>query len=108
MQLSSIRRPTPEISTLSLHDALPTSACRGRGRGSCAACSAIPTASARRTSPPSPGGTSPVTAAGATRTRSEEHTSELQSLRQLVCRLLLEKTKHQTVASYFQYCSSIA
>src|SRR5262245_64264032 len=25
--------------------------------------------------------------------RSEEHTSELQSLRQLVCRLLLEKTK---------------
>src|ERR1039458_10474678 len=27
------------------------------------------------------------------RTRSEEHTSELQSLRQLVCRLLLEKTK---------------
>src|SRR5262245_63830826 len=27
--------------------------------------------------------------------RSEEHTSELQSLRQLVCRLLLEKKKHQ-------------
>src|ERR1035438_10596162 len=26
------------------------------------------------------------------RTRSEEHTSELQSLRHLVCRLLLEKT----------------
>src|SRR5262245_65074363 len=26
--------------------------------------------------------------------RSEEHTSELQSLRQLVCRLLLEKTQH--------------
>src|SRR5262245_63462293 len=34
------------------------------------------------------------------RTRSEEHTSELQSLRHLVCRLLLEKKKnvhfHQT------------
>src|SRR5205814_2515906 len=28
------------------------------------------------------------------RRRSEEHTSELQSLRQLVCRLLLEKKKH--------------
>src|SRR5205814_3043701 len=28
------------------------------------------------------------------RTRSEEHTSELQSLRHLVCRLLLEKKKH--------------
>src|SRR5437899_8915147 len=31
-----------------------------------------------------------VTGSGA---RSEEHTSELQSLRQLVCRLLLEKKK---------------
>src|SRR5437899_1978264 len=29
------------------------------------------------------------------RTRSEEHTSELQSLRHLVCRLLLEKKKTQ-------------
>src|SRR5205814_6722767 len=32
-------------------------------------------------------------ACGADRSRSEEHTSELQSLRQLVCRLLLEKEK---------------
>src|SRR5262245_64842732 len=30
-----------------------------------------------------------------TRSRSEEHTSELQSLRHLVCRLLLEKKKQQ-------------
>src|SRR5262245_62702413 len=30
------------------------------------------------------------------RTRSEEHTSELQSLRHLVCRLLLEKKKKKT------------
>src|SRR5258705_3868469 len=29
-------------------------------------------------------------------TRSEEHTSELQSLRHLVCRLLLEKKKNHT------------
>src|SRR5437899_4320652 len=29
--------------------------------------------------------------------RSEEHTSELQSLRHLVCRLLLEKKKAKTV-----------
>src|SRR5262245_64943579 len=29
-------------------------------------------------------------------TRSEEHTSELQSLRHLVCRLLLEKKKKRT------------
>src|SRR5437773_9695518 len=32
----------------------------------------------------------------ATSTRSEEHTSELQSHHDLVCRLLLEKKKHQT------------
>src|SRR5205814_10379560 len=32
-------------------------------------------------------------AVGAAATRSEEHTSELQSLRHLVCRLLLEKKK---------------
>src|SRR5262245_64984550 len=38
-------------------------------------------AKAHSTAPPSP------------RTRSEEHTSELQSLRHLVCRLLLEKKK---------------
>src|SRR5262245_62914444 len=31
--------------------------------------------------------------------RSEEHTSELQSLRHLVCRLLLEKKKHITTLS---------
>src|SRR5437899_4139618 len=31
-----------------------------------------------------------------TDTRSEEHTSELQSLRHLVCRLLLEKKKNRT------------
>src|SRR5437899_11328428 len=32
-------------------------------------------------------------------TRSEEHTSELQSLRHLVCRLLLEKKKYQAIVS---------
>src|SRR3712207_7050824 len=39
-----------------------------------------------------------ATLAGGTafqRTRSEEHTSELQSRQYLVCRLLLEKKKHQ-------------
>src|SRR5205814_9255316 len=34
-----------------------------------------------------------VNTAGADGLRSEEHTSELQSLRHLVCRLLLEKKK---------------
>src|SRR5262245_64331008 len=35
----------------------------------------------------------PVVRADESRGRSEEHTSELQSLRHLVCRLLLEKKK---------------
>src|SRR5438552_5506706 len=66
---------TPEIYTLSLHDALPIwpgSASRRRPRS--------------WRSPPS---TSP----SSWRTRSEEHTSELQSPDHLVCRLLLEKKK---------------
>src|SRR5437899_9539887 len=33
--------------------------------------------------------------------RSEEHTSELQSLRHLVCRLLLEKKKNKKKMQYF-------
>src|SRR5882724_13398867 len=64
---------TTEIYTLSLHDALPiwirpialpAWTCTARSRATC-----FP------------------------RHRSEEHTSELQSLRHLVCRLLLEKKK---------------
>src|SRR5215831_20000912 len=35
----------------------------------------------------------PAAPRGQRRSRSEEHTSELQSLRHLVCRLLLEKKK---------------
>src|SRR5262249_58588092 len=38
----------------------------------------------------------PSNAADATSKRSEEHTSELQSLTNLVCRLLLEKKKQPT------------
>src|SRR5437899_6734308 len=64
---------TTEIYTLSLHDALPIS---WSASPSCS-----PRHSSRRSSP----------SWGAT--RSEEHTSELQSLRHLVCRLLLEKKK---------------
>src|SRR5256885_3393359 len=65
---------TTEIYTLSLHDALPISSraapsTRSRRRRSCCG---------RARSPPS---------------RSEEHTSELQSPCNLVCRLLLEKKK---------------
>src|SRR5258706_5285173 len=36
--------------------------------------------------------------------RSEEHTSELQSLTNLVCRLLLEKKKKKTIVHHKQEC----
>src|SRR5947199_2711041 len=42
------------------------------------------------------------------RFRSEDHTSELQSLRHLVCRLLLEKKKRKTVeikgGRFYTFC----
>src|SRR5690242_21048603 len=47
----------------------------------------------RRTRPTSPARKVSVPAPSANRTRSEEHTSELQSHVNLVCRLLLEKKK---------------
>src|SRR3712207_7199587 len=84
---------TTEIYTLSLHDALPIF----RGRRS--------SRSSRRCPRPRPRqglgarrdelGPAAITAAtcapGPLTSRSEEHTSELQSRQYLVCRLLLEK-----------------
>src|SRR5256885_11592452 len=67
-----IRRP-PRSTPLSLHDALPISGRSPPGSRACSPCPARP----RRCSSP----------------RSEEHTSELQSPCNLVCRLLLEKKK---------------
>src|SRR5438132_9363918 len=87
---------TTEIYTLSLHDALPISGrvCKN------GAARARPHRGNRR--PPSAGGGGhgrrPVGGGGdypdgAEHARSEEHTSELQSHSDLVCRLLLEKKK---------------
>src|SRR5437899_12724977 len=42
-------------------------------------------------------GTQALTPVRGRRRRSEEHTSELQSLRHLVCRLLLEKKKNKSM-----------
>src|SRR5438477_9595827 len=78
--------PTTDIYTLSLHDALPISPSR---RGPRRAPSARP-----RCAPSRRGRTV------AERTRSEEHTSELQSHVNLVCRLLLEKKKNQNISQY--------
>src|SRR5258707_3889103 len=41
-------------------------------------------------------------AGGTNRTRSEEHTSELQSRQYLVCRLLLEKKKKKEASSVLE------
>src|SRR5574340_823695 len=64
---------TTEIYTLSLHDALPICSTRASTPSARAHCSPSPRSGIRR--------------------RSEEHTSELQSPKDLVCRLLLEKKK---------------
>src|SRR5262249_61259768 len=91
---------TTEIYTLSLHDALPIcvrgvrSRARRRGRvedgGRTRRAAALPVQvrvpRAARIASPEP--REPRRAV-----RSEEHTSELQSLTNLVCRLLLEKKK---------------
>src|SRR2546427_1532894 len=71
---------TTEIYTLSLHDALPISA-GGRDLGLRDALLRL----ARAQGSPDP--------RRDPRQRSEEHTSELQSQSNLVCRLLLEKKK---------------
>src|SRR5437773_11944968 len=84
-----IDRATTEIYTLSLHDALPISKketfSNARWRvftpGWCSTNATTSTASSTRCG----SATSPASA------RSEEHTSELQSHHDLVCRLLLEK-----------------
>src|SRR5205823_14106661 len=72
---------TTELYTLSLHDALPISADMNTliavGTGAAYVYSLV------------------ATFLPGVFTRSEEHTSELQSLAYLVCRLLLEKKKHQ-------------
>src|SRR2546427_9638618 len=73
---------TTEIYTLSLHDALPI--CSGHAQGD---------ASPRAALPPRRPSQSRDTDTARPRRRSEEHTSELQSQSNLVCRLLLEKKK---------------
>src|SRR5256885_7871594 len=81
---------TTEIYTLSLHDALPISATQA----ATPAGDSTANKGARLVAVSSSTPAAPVSAATAT-TRSEEHTSELQSPCNLVCRLLLEKKKKQ-------------
>src|SRR5690606_41816678 len=79
--------PPPEIYTLSLHDALPIYAgppSLPRSRSARNAIHATVSSLVPR----------PVTP------RSEEHTSELQSRENLVCRLLLEKKKFMSSVAH--------
>src|SRR5690349_23680736 len=71
---------TTEIYTLSLHDALPI-------------LELMPTIASFTCSPCSSARIRSASSGAGTNARSEEHTSELQSRRDLVCRLLLEKKK---------------
>src|SRR2546423_3061676 len=81
-----IRRPPR--STLFPYTTLFRSSCaRWTSAGSCATC--IPPAPPRSSS-----------------SRSEEHTSELQSLAYLVCRLLLEKKKQTFSPPHFVHLTS--
>src|SRR2546430_10559803 len=88
---------TTEIYTLSLHDALPISEDMWTRSGGHT--SGRPRTDPASTSPQTPGRASPSghrsadTESADRFRRSEEHTSELQSQSNLVCRLLLEKTK---------------
>src|SRR2546430_8577366 len=91
---------TTEIYTLSLHDALPISrARRARARGRRL------DALRRRARVQLRLRREPRRADRAVAARSEEHTSELQSQSNLVCRLLLEKKKRATdiVGAFSQF-----
>src|SRR5688500_2468072 len=102
--LPPLRRPSfiffnatapTEIYTLSLHDALPIF-------------ESLPAVGDPQSE--EPGGSRDlhsraVHAGVAEHVRSEEHTSELQSPCNLVCRLLLEKKKKTDVIDFILYCS---
>src|SRR2546426_4604550 len=82
---------TTEIYTLSLHDALPIS--RRHRAGRCARPHRRRRLSGLRR--------------GQRGRRSEEHTSELQSPCNLVCRLLLEKKKKSSNGSDYEFASKL-
>src|SRR2546430_5141686 len=102
-----IRRP-PRSTPLSLHDALPIWKPPGeRGPSlhpkptATSARAAVPSGRISSRTPRAP------TAAGPSVWRSEEHTSELQSQSNLVCRLLLEKkiaeSKYRDIALHLGF-----
>src|SRR5690606_41121560 len=96
--------PPTQIYPLSLHDALPIS-------GSSPPSPPAGTSSSSSSRPPSSGcrrwcARTPARARRSGSPRSEEHTSELQSRENLVCRLLLEKKK-QEAPQHCDACRSL-
>src|SRR5438105_12564264 len=85
--ISFTAAPPPRLCTLSLHDALPISTPSGRRR------SALLMRSVRSRTIWTVSAAADTVQMVRDRTRSEEHTSELQSRVDLVCRPLLEKKK---------------
>src|SRR5438270_7349063 len=94
----SVKR-TPDIYTLPLHDALPIFTRRRRARARAGAgrrargARAHAERGARGAARGAGLGACALTGGADEGSRSEEHTSELQSQSNLVCRLLLEKKK---------------
>src|SRR5690606_40025582 len=98
--VSIIDTPKTDINTLSLHDALPISTPWHRSKPysrhwhCCGHCWPWKTVTAANGPTATRHACSTWTCCFMTRSsRSEEHTSELQSREKLVCRLLLEKNK---------------
>src|SRR5437870_7216874 len=89
---------TTEIYTLSLHDALPISPCSAFQLTSAPPDSVRPNRLRRTSSQAGP---------RSAFSRSEEHTSELQSRGHLVCRLLLEKKKKKNHEECAKHISQI-
>src|SRR5690606_39637971 len=84
---------TSDIYTLSLHDALPISRGYAKPTGCWPGNTVWTGVRAITTATNGMRRTSPTVACRPPHPRSEEHTSELQSRENLVCRLLLEKKK---------------
>src|SRR3712207_7081401 len=94
---------TTEIYTLSLHDALPIWAIETAPPPAVSVSSPCSASHVRRATSwvlPSCGDASVVPSRSSADSRSEEHTSELQSRQYLVCRLLLEKKTTNTYPAF--------
>src|SRR3712207_8362027 len=98
---------TTEIYTLSLHDALPISSTPSRVAGLSRTSGCSRASSMTSGSPDATANLQNERSRSVNGSRSEEHTSELQSRQYLVCRLLLEnKTTFPLVSAILSHSCS--